>query len=159
MVINLKMLLGLTACCFVLILLVSGGVAYSSPVSSYKKSANLVFTSVSERSGPQYISLTVDTQLPSANVQVSAGPFAPGDTLVVSFTVKNTGKLPVELEASIFLSNAYFHASLGNIPQTLKPGGSFTSTFSITLDSNAGNSLMGQSATITLTIGSENGED
>src|SRR5579875_3095376 len=140
MVINLKMLLGLTACCFVLILLVSGGVAYSSPVSSYKKSANLVFTSVSERSGPQYISLTVDT-------------------LVVSFTVKNTGKLPVELEASIFLSNAYFHASLGNIPQTLKPGGSFTSTFSITLDSNAGNSLMGQSATITLTIGSENGED
>lgn len=117
---------------------------------------DLVVTSLSKVSGPTYASFVVLTPLPMDSAAFKVGPFAPGDSVVVSYTVENTGSIPASLSSSgvaVTPSNSGFVVSKGALPSTLDPGASFSSTITITLPEGLGNSYEGKTAAIVLEIG------
>jgi len=110
---------------------------------------------MTKTSGPAYATFSVITPLPSSTVSARVGPFAPGDSVVVTYTVENTGNLPAtvsSLGATVSPPGNGFTASNGAVPPTLSPGASFSSTIKITFSSGLGDSYEGLTATISLQI-------
>ena len=141
-------------------LMVASGIGYATQTTgsgSQTQSLTLVVTSMSEssRSSP-YIVMSQVTGLYSGSVSFDVGPFAPGGSVVVTYTVENTGNIPASLSTLVFSvtpSTSGFSATNGPIPATLNPGASFSSTITITLQAGLGNSHQGSTAVITLEIG------
>ena len=126
-----------------------GGGGYQSP------SLTLVVTSISKISGPSHIALTLVSPLPTSSATFKMGPFAPGDSVVISYTIQNTGNIPASLSTlgvSMSPSGHGFTATNGPVQSTLGPGDSFSSTISITFQSGLGNSYESSTATVTLQI-------
>jgi len=139
------------------LIVVSGvGYAWSTPEGGTPSpSLTLEVTSISKMSGPSYDALSVTSPLPSSAATFKLGPFAPGDSVVVSYTVKNIGAIPASLSAlgvSVSPSKSGFTATNGPIPPSLGPGASFSSTITITFASGLGNSYEGSTAIVTLQI-------
>ena len=126
----------------------TGGGGYSSP------NLTLVITSMTKTSGPSYVIFSLTSPLPSSTANAIVGPFAPGDTVEVTYIVKNTGSIPASLSSlgvSVTPSGNGFSASNGLIPPTLNPGSTFSSKITIVFNS-PGNAYEGRTATITLKI-------
>ena len=140
-------------------LMIVSGIGYAGQTTdangSPPQGVALVITSMAESSGPSYTTFTVASPLPSSTATATVGPLAPGDSVVVSYTVKNTGNIPASLSTLGLLvtpSGSGFTGSYAPIPSTLSSGASFTSTFTVTFGSGLGNSYEGKTATITLAI-------
>ena len=146
-----------TVSILVISLLFVSGIAYASPLGERKgcgsTNVNLIVTTLSKSSGPSYSPVILTTPLPSHWVSFRVGPFAPGDSVVISYTVENTGSAPADLYSFgmlVYPAQSGFLATHGTIPQALKAGGSFTSTITVTLKSDT--SLEGSSAWLSLGI-------
>lgn len=145
------------------------GIAFAAFTSSVNLSAsatagtlNLEVTAlaVCPGSGPSYIGIASAPPLPAGGtVSFDLGPFAPGDSVEVCFTIENAGSLPaahissvgptpVNSEDTWFTSSA----SPTPIPTSLPSLASFSSYFTVTLASGLGNSAQGYTAPITYSI-------
>jgi len=137
-------------------LIVISGVGYAcSNPGNPPPNPNLEVTSVIEISGPSYVHFTPPSFLPSSTATFKVGPFAPGDSVVVSYTVENTGSIGAILSSISAIappSGSGFTATDGFVPSTLGPGVSFTSTITITLASGLGDHYEGSVAIISLQI-------
>ena len=115
----------------------------------------IVITAVNLVSGPSYSSFVIVSQT-SNLVSFTVGPLAPGDQLVISYSALNSGGLPLALSLDMSVSTKTspnpFTASSSSLPNQLGPGSSFTSTITISMQSEAGNSAQGATATFTFVL-------
>lgn len=139
-------------------LVVFSGLAYAWPSSGDKPprqpNIDLDVTSMNKVNGPPYALFSVLSPLPDALAIFKVGPFAPSDTVVISYTVKNTGTVPVSLFSFgplVIQSGSGFTATSGPIPGSLNPGGSYSSIITVTLRAGLGNRFERMSALIWLT--------
>ena len=106
--------------------------------------------------GPSYIVLTPTSLLPSSSATFKVGPFAPGDSVVISYTIENTGNIPASLTTSgvtISQLQSCFTASNGPlVPSVIGPARTASYTITITLGSAAQSTCEGRTAVITLQI-------
>jgi len=110
---------------------------------------------MSKTSGPTYAIFTIVSSLPTSAAAFRVGPFAPGDSVLVSYTIKNTGNIPASLSTLgvvVTPSGSGFVATNGPIPSSLNAGASFSSTITITFQSGLGNSYQRSTATVSLQI-------
>ena len=141
---------------FVISVIVISGIGYATQTSDHNDGSSnvtLLFTSIAKAGGPSYVSLTAVSPLPDSKVFAKAGPFAPGDSLAIAYSLKNVGNIPASLSSlAISVSAGGFSATSGPIPATLNPGSTFSSTITITLNSGLGDTYEGKSAIIALEI-------
>jgi|GEM_PF-2309269 hypothetical protein len=133
-------------------ILVPVEVGYAAPTPP---GVQLAVTSMSKISGPSYTVFQVTSALPSSSVTFTVSPFAPGDSVGISYTVENEGKTTATLSTpgvKISPSGTGFTASIGSIPTKLAPGKSFTSSITVTFQKGLGNNYEKSTATITLVI-------
>jgi len=154
---GLPMDVSVMASVIVVTLIVVSGIAYacSTGGGGPPQSPNLVVTSIGKTSGPSYTIFTEIAPLPTSAAVFNVGPFAPGDSVTVSYTVKNTDNLPVSLSTLGVLvvpTGSGFSATAGPIPASLNAGASFSSTISITFKAGLGDSYERSTAAITLQI-------
>ena len=140
-------------------MIVLSGVAYSLSTDggggSMGSSSSLVVTSLTMTNSPSYVVFKLTSALPTQAATFKVGPFLPGDNVIVSYTVKNIGSLPLPLSTlgvSVVQVGNGFTATNGPIPPSLNPGASFSSTITITLKAGLGNSYEASTATVTLAI-------
>jgi len=136
-------------------LIVVSGIAYACSTGPPQPSPNLVVTSIGKTSGPSYAIFTEKSPPPTSAAVFEVGPFAPGDTVVVSYTVENIGNLPASLSTpgvAVAPTGSGFSATEGPIPSSLGVGASFSSTISITFKAGLKDSYEGSTAVITLQI-------
>ncbi len=150
-------------------LLAATGIGYavfsSSIILNGESSAGtltLEITNLLVQSGPNYVSITdISPPLPSGgNVNFIVGPFAPGDNVVIAYTVLNAGSLPATSLTTVGPSiinkpgcdTIFGISSVGTTPLSLGAGDSFTSTIGIELHSGIGNQFEGCTATVTFSI-------
>jgi hypothetical protein len=155
---------------FVVSLMITAGLGYSAFTTTATVYVNanagtliLEITSLSISSGPTYAKITgISPSLPSTGtVSFSVGPFAAGDQVVVSYTIKDVGTLPAtELDtvgpnvANAPHCDTIFSSApaAGITPLSLGAGQSFSSTIGITLSPETPASYGGCTATITFSV-------
>ena len=149
-------------------LLISTGVGYAAFTSAVTGTValgagtlTLEFTSLSISSGPSYAHITgITPSLPATGtVSFDVGPVAPGDTIVISYTVENTGTLPATSIVPTGFSmvsqscdNVFFLSSAGLTPGTLAAGDSFSSTIGVTLNAATPSNDQGCTAIFSFTL-------
>ena len=144
-----------------LLFVLPSGIAYAwSPWWSphyppQAQDTQVVITSINKVASPSYTELTLTSSVPSSAVSFKVAPFAPGDSVVISYTASNEGDLPVAISmvcTSIEPIGSGFSATYQPVPSSLSPGKSFTSSITITFASGLGNSYQQSSALLTLTL-------
>jgi len=124
-------------------LISSAALAWAVYTSTITESASanagtltLIVTGYTVVSKPDYVDVEV-TGVGTNAITITASPFAPGDSVVIDITIKNTGTLPAtSLTNSMSYSSTYdsaFTLEVGTYPSSLAPGASTTITHTITL--------------------------
>jgi hypothetical protein len=97
------------------------------PVTAGK--LELTITGYAVVSKPKYVTVSV-CSIDCFALDVRAAPFAPGDTVVISLTIKNVGTLPAtSLTECVSFINTYdkaFTLTVGKLPSSLASGASAT---------------------------------
>jgi hypothetical protein len=151
----------LTAIVFV-VLVSSGALAWAQFTSTITESVSasagtltLIVTGYTIVSEPSYMTVLV-TGVGSNAITITASPFAPGDSVVIDVTIKNTGTLPAtSLGDGVSYTNKYdstFMLSTGTFPGSLASGNSVTITQTITCESPLPNAAEGASMNGTITF-------
>lgn len=124
-------------------------------VSANAGTLTLIVTGYTVVSKPGYVTVSV-TGVGSNAINITASPFAPGDSVVIDVTIQNTGTLPATtLTDGITYSNTYdaaFTLSTGTFPGSLASGAFATVRHAITLASGLSNEAQGASMTGTVTF-------
>lgn len=131
-----------------------GYAAFTSSVyvngSASAGSLDLLIISVTQTTGPSYISTTTTT-LPAASVWVWMNNFGPGDTADFAVAIKNFGTLPgtfsVPLDSAIYSSSTTCPSGGGlvsGVPVSIAPGATITVTYFVSASPLLGSSCADQ---------------
>jgi hypothetical protein len=124
-------------------------------ISASAGTLTLIVTGYTVVSAPYYVTVTVTGKGTNA-ITMTASPFAPGDSVVINVTVKNTGTLPatslVESDSHTNTYDSAFELTVGTFPGSLVSGASVTITHTITLQSPLPTAAEGASLTGTITF-------
>jgi len=114
----------------------------NSKVPGCAGTLRLIVTSYNVVSKPKYVTVSF-CSADSCFLSVKASPFAPGDTVVISLTIENTGTLPASsLRECATIINSYdkaFTLTVGKLPSSLASGASATVSETITCASGLRN--------------------